>query len=88
MRSDALSHAVRTVLMEDWDPIDIKDEPAAQDEYDGFIQHILGLLNRDASVSALSERLLQIETMEMGLRGDYERALRVAEKLAALRNRS
>jgi hypothetical protein len=35
--------------------------------------------------AALSDRLLRIETVEMGLPGDRERALRVADRLIALR---
>lgn len=70
--------------MREWDPIEISDIPAAQDEYDRYVQPIIDLLARDISVSALSERLLQIETIEMGLRGDRGKALRVAEKLTAL----
>ena len=73
--------------MREWDPIGINDVPAAKDEYDGYVDRVLGLVERGASVSALSERLLEIETAEMGLRGDRERTLRVAERLVALRSR-
>jgi hypothetical protein len=73
--------AIRVVLMKDWDPIEIGDAPAAQDEYDGYIGPILGLLRTGASVSKMAEHLLRIETEEMGLRGDRGRALPVAEKL-------
>jgi lactam utilization protein B len=79
--ADALSDVVKVVLMKNWDPIGVNDEPAAQDEYDGYVQQILRLLKTDASVSKVAEHLLRIETDEMGLRGDRGRALRVAETL-------
>jgi hypothetical protein len=85
MEPDALFSAVRLILMRDWDPIGIKDEPAAQDEYDAYIQPLLRLVTEGVSSSVLSDRLLRIETVEMGLSGDRERALRVAEKLRTLR---
>jgi hypothetical protein len=85
MKPDTLFDAVRLILMRDWDPIGINDEPDAQDEYDAYIQPLLRLVREGVSSSVLSDRLLQIETDEMGLPGDRERALRVAEKLKAIR---
>jgi hypothetical protein len=86
MKPDALFSAVRLILMRDWDPIGISEVPAAQDEYDGYVGSLLRLLRDGASSSsALSERLLRIETVEMGLPGDRERALQVADKLWRLR---
>ena len=85
MKADALFSAVRLILMRDWDPIGISDVPAAQDEYDGYVAPLLRLLRDGVSSSALSDTLLRIETVEMGLPGDRERARRVADKLRVLR---
>ena len=85
MKADNSFSAVRLILMRDWDPIGINDEPAAQDEYDSYVAPLLHLLRQGVSSSALSDRLLRIETVEMGLPGDRERALRVAQKLRELR---
>jgi hypothetical protein len=35
---------IRHVLMDVWDPIGIKDEPKAQDEYDSYLGGVYGLL--------------------------------------------
>ena len=70
--------------MSEWDPIGVNDVPAARDEYDGYVPQILDLLRVGAPASMMADRLLRIETDEMGLRGDRERALRVAEKLRAV----
>ena len=83
MELEAMFSAVRTILMRDWDPIEINDDPVVTDEYDRYVRKIIDLLQRGVSVSELSEHLLQIETLEMGLRGDRGRALRVAETLTA-----
>ena len=40
---------IRRVFLEVWDPIGIKDEPNAQDEYDGYIGEAFELLWRGAS---------------------------------------
>jgi len=85
MEPDALYKAVRQILMREWDPIGVSDVQAAQDEYDEYIQPIVRLVLRNASPSVLSEHLLHIENVEMGLRADRGRALRAAEKLRALR---
>jgi hypothetical protein len=36
--------AIRHVLLDVWDPIGVKDEPNAGDEYDGYIGRIFELL--------------------------------------------
>jgi lactam utilization protein B len=84
MKSNTLFENVRRVLMQHWDPIGVNDVPAAQDEYDEYVEEMIEMLRRDASVSALEQRLLDIETLSMGLRGDRAKALRTAEVLRAI----
>ena len=40
---------IRHILMDVWDPIGVKDEPMAADEYDRYIGDIFELLKRSAS---------------------------------------
>ena len=35
---------IRSVLLPVWNPIGIKDEPKAQDEYNGYVGHVFQLL--------------------------------------------
>jgi hypothetical protein len=58
---------IRRVLLEVWDPIGIRDEPNAQDEYDSYIGHIYRLLARRASEIEISDYLYGVETDQMGL---------------------
>jgi hypothetical protein len=57
---------IRSVLMQEWDPIGVKDEPAAADEYDGYIGGIYGLLKNSAAPKEISDHLREIEIKRMG----------------------
>lgn len=84
MALDVLSRSVRTILMHDWDPIGVVDEPAASGEYDDYVSSVVRLLRRDASVDDIYRLLRQLETDTMGLPGDAARTRRAAEILASL----
>ena len=57
---------IRSVLMDVWDPIGIKDVGALRDEYDGYIGRIYGLLT-SSSDEEIAAELFRIEREEMGL---------------------
>ncbi|MGA9836401.1 MAG: hypothetical protein WBQ26_03700 [Gemmatimonadaceae bacterium] len=40
---------IKRILMEQWDPIGVRDEPMCADEYDVYATHLFGLLARGAS---------------------------------------
>jgi hypothetical protein len=58
---------IRHVLMSVWDPIGIKDEPNAQDEYDSYLGGVYELLITGASEERIAEHLWWIVTERMGL---------------------
>jgi len=73
---------IRQVLLEEWDPIGIRDEPLARDEYDSYLGHIHDLLARDASEHQIAKHLNQIETVSMGCsKRPIEKLLSVAHSL-------
>ena len=73
---------MRQVLLEEWDPIGIRDEPLAQDEYDSYLGHIYDLLARNASEHEIVKHLNQLETVSMGMRKrPVEKLLSVAQSL-------
>jgi hypothetical protein len=84
MAADKTLTFIKAVLLRDCDPIGIKDEPAAQGEYDGYVDDLARMLRRSA-LYRNAEHLLDIEVNAMGLRGDSERAHRVAQELCAFR---
>ncbi len=57
---------MRRVLLEEWDPIGVRNEPMAQDEYDSYLGHIYTLLAQDASEHQLAKHLNELETVDMG----------------------
>lgn len=59
--------AIRRILMSKWDPIGVRDEPMAADEYDGYIGDICALLDRDATDKEIIGYLFAVETDRMGL---------------------
>jgi fatty acid-binding protein DegV len=72
--------------MQDWDPIGVKDEPAAQDEYDVYVARIVQMLKQNASAEALYRYLREVETEAIGLPGDRTKTRYAADRLSALRD--
>jgi hypothetical protein len=76
--------AAHDILIHEWDPIGVGDEPMAQDEYDAYIPGALRMIADGKSDLEIAEYLEKIETEAMGLswaEGVRERNLRVAQKL-------
>ena len=70
---------VRRVLNR-WDPIGVADE--VDDEYDGYIPHVLALLRSGADEASIAKHLLAIESERMGLEaGSWTDRLSVASEL-------
>ena len=59
--------AIRDVLLHEWDPIGIGDEPRAQDEYDAYIPSIYYLLTDGTDDDEIALHLDQLVTVGMGL---------------------
>jgi hypothetical protein len=58
---------IRHVLLNVWDPLGVKDEPDAQDEYDGYIGRLYELLVSKAPQSKLVDYLYWAVYDNMGL---------------------
>ena len=76
---------IRRVLLEVWDPIGIKDEPAAQDEYDSYVGGIFELLVNARNDEELNAYLFDIAQNRMGLNSPTEPNLRTIAALRAIR---
>ena len=76
---------MRHVLLEVWDPIGIKDEPNAQDEYDGYIGKLYDLLVSHADDSQLIDYLYWAVHDNMGLdaasRSDMQTTVEALKKI-------
>lgn len=73
--------AIHDVLIREWDPIGVSDEPMAQDEYDSYIPVILRLLSEGADEIKIAHHLEQIETVSMGLSSGGEHNRIIARRL-------
>jgi hypothetical protein len=80
---------VREVLMQDWDPIGVRDAPEAQDEYDSYAGRVyVMLMDERASPELIAEYLYRVATEHMGLSPQSElaeRSARTASILVGLR---
>ena len=84
-----IQDAIRQVLMQDWDPIGIKNTPECRDEYDSYIGGIYRLLARGATEEQIVEHLDRIESQQMLLpRSDKTTLDPVARKLRSLELRT
>ena len=66
-QSRQLRAQIHNVLLDVWDPIGIKDEPNAQNEYDGYIGGLYDLLTSGAPDSALVDYLHRAVYENIGL---------------------
>lgn len=71
--------AIRSILLQEWDPIGISALPEAHDEYDKYLPEMCRLISKRAAAHELFEYLWRLETEHMGLRGNREKTERSAE---------
>ena len=84
MTTDRVTHRVRAILLNDWDPIGIAGVPQAADEYDRYVGHLAQMVVAGNSISDLSDHLIRMEVEDMGLGGNHARARAVAAKLRSV----
>lgn len=80
-RYKPLIAAVRSILINDWDPVGISTNPNLADEYDAYIGRILAMLYRHCSCSEIATFLRTIEYKEMGCKTNSITRHRVATRL-------
>jgi hypothetical protein len=86
-RARRYHEAIRGLLLREWDPIGVAHEPAAQDEYDGYVHEIHGMLIRQEPRHRLVDHLWRVETQHMGLLGNRRHTEAIADSLLALRDK-
>ena len=69
------------IAWNDWDPIGVNEFEEARDEYYSYLPNILSLVLKNANREMIAQYLYNAETQSMGLPGNYEACLRVAEKI-------
>lgn len=67
MKDQLISKEVRNILLRDWDPIGVGDNPNLVNEYDSYLMEIVELIKSGCDFTQLHEHLLSIEK-ELGIR--------------------
>ena len=80
-RAKQYHDAIKQVLIKEWDPIGVKDEPLAQDEYDSYVPGVYKLLIRRKSEEKIFRYLWKIETDFMSLCGNRNHTKVIAQRL-------
>ncbi len=78
-----LQPALREAVMACWDPIGVRGEPAASDEYDNYLPKIAALLHSGRDEQVLAAFLEDVRTQRMELPPDRERDEAAARSLQA-----
>ena len=76
--------SIRGILLEQWDPVGVRNEPTAQDEYDRYLPALLRMLESRASSDEVARYLGDIVDLEMELVTVAERDEAVANALLQL----
>lgn len=84
-RAREIQRSIGEVLLRDWDPVGVRDEPKAQGEYDAYVGGVYKLIAAGATARELAEHLGRVEAEHLGLKdADPKKLIRVAEKLLKL----
>ena len=76
--------AVRSSLIQDWDPIGVGAIKEAQDEYDSYAPKLAEMLLEGKSRQEIFDYLWWLENEHMGLTGDRSATERFAGKLIGI----
>jgi hypothetical protein len=72
---------INEVLHYIWDPIGVRGEPNARDEYDAYVPQVYSLLQAGATAEQIAVRLDEIATERMGLNSNTKHSLLTAHNL-------
>ena len=86
VKESPLYKHIDEILWNDWDPIGVNDTEAARDEYHSYIPSLYEKLIKGCDVKGLSTYLDHIETVNIGLEGNHQKNIEIAEKLINIRN--
>ncbi|WP_213993554.1 hypothetical protein [Sodalis sp. dw_96] len=83
-KNENFSQQVKTILLNDWDPIGIKDLPEANDEYDDYVFTVCEMISEGKHESDFYDFLFWVESERICLHVNTEHIKSIAEKLERL----
>ena len=75
---------VRIILLKEWDPLCVGDNPHLADEYDSFIPDLIREIQHGADIAAISESLRKIE-IKLEVNPPSGQRVRAAKRLVKMR---
>jgi len=72
---------IHKTLLEEWDPIGVRNIPEARDEYSQYVSDVYHIAKNHDTSTPLFDYLWNIETEYMGLKGNMKVTTLVAEKI-------
>lgn len=86
LRARTVQEKVRRLLLDEWDPIGVRNDPEAQDEYDAYVGPVYARIVNKRGSFPIVQYLLDVETSRMGLNARMSSLSLepLAQKLAAL----
>lgn len=78
-----LINHIRSLLVHRWDPLGVRDDPAAHAAYDPCIPGIVGALAAHADPAQMAQHLAALAAARLGRPGDRDHALAIAHELLA-----
>lgn len=79
-----IENQVKEILMNDWDPIGVKNNPNAKAEYDEYALRIVGMLYNGSNENKIAEYLNMVVTQDLGLSANDIISKMVSKKLMGL----
>jgi hypothetical protein len=80
-RARAFREAIRLALLNDWDPIGVRDIPAAHDEYNSYVPTLYMMLISRKPEHEVFDYLWWLETEHMALKRDRQATQAFASRL-------
>jgi hypothetical protein len=84
---DTLKHAfnqIDEILWNDWDPLGVNGISEARDEYHSYVWKVVDFKLKGVDAETITQYLLQVETVQMGLNGNLADCRRVSRMIINL----
>jgi hypothetical protein len=75
---------IKYLLLNEWDPIGVKEFPEGDDEYDMYIPNLYRMVISGKHASEIYKYLIWVESDHIGLPADRQLTMSISEKLSAL----
>ena len=83
--AQTIQRRIGEMLLRHWDPIGVRDEPGAQDEYNAYVGGVYRLLASGASAREIATHLVNVEAEQLGFKDtDPKMLIPLANRLKRL----